>query len=133
MFLNRLSNEEKKAFIGLSVYAAMCNGDFHDKEKDMIEEYCKEMGIAFFDAENITSLSEIINLYSKSETATKRIVLMELLGLMYTDGNFDDKEKEFVKKIAQGIGLNQHDIDVQQKVLQKYMAVIEEMTKAIFQ
>lgn len=48
MFLNQLSNEEKNAFISLSVKISEANGVFDELEKEMIQEYCKEMEILFF-------------------------------------------------------------------------------------
>lgn len=38
MFLNQLSNEEKNAFISLSVKIAESNGSFDEFEKEMIQE-----------------------------------------------------------------------------------------------
>ena len=85
MFLNQLSTEEKELFVSLSVYAAESNGDFADEERSMLQEYCKEMDIAFFDASEVKPMSEIISTYKNSDITVKRIVLLEILGLLYAD------------------------------------------------
>ena len=59
MFLNQLSLEEKEAFLSLSVNAAKANGEFTAEEHLMIEEYCREMGIAFFDMSETKTVDEI--------------------------------------------------------------------------
>ena len=51
MFLNQLSNKEKKAFINLSMMISKSNGVFDEAEQEMIQAYCKEMEIAFSDSE----------------------------------------------------------------------------------
>lgn len=88
MFLNQLSKEEKEKFISLSVYAAKANGEVAMEEMAMLEEYCKEMGIVFFNADSISTMDEIIEVYKNSDIVTKRIVILEMLGLLYADGEY---------------------------------------------
>ena len=49
MFLNQLSNKEKKAFINLSMMISKSNGVFDEAEQEKIQAYCTEMEIAFSD------------------------------------------------------------------------------------
>jgi galactose-1-phosphate uridylyltransferase len=45
MFLNRLENEEKVAFLELAHHIARSDDDFSDQQKEIIATYCMEMQI----------------------------------------------------------------------------------------
>ncbi|MBE5899892.1 MAG: hypothetical protein E7279_09860 [Lachnospiraceae bacterium] len=131
MFLNRLTLAEKEAFVSLAVHAANANGIAEDKEYEIIEEYCKEMGISFFDAKNVIDMDRIINVFKDAEEMHKKIALLETLGLLYADGSYDDKEKKFVTDYANRIGLNDSDVEIQDGLINRYLDLIKEMCETL--
>ncbi len=131
MFLNRLELIEKEAFVSLAVKAAEANGHVADEEYQMIEEYCKEMGIAFFDAKNVKSIEEVISIYSGSSEQNKKIAVLEIIGLMFADGGYDDEEKAFVNKFAEGIGVSQDSVQKCEDALGKYIDMSRELLGCI--
>lgn len=131
MFLNQLTSAEKEAFVSLSIHAAKANGIVDDAEYEMIEEYCKEMGIAFFDARNVTDMDRIVGVFVDAEKRHKKIALLEILGLMHADGNYDDKEKSFVVEYAKKIGLSEVDVNIQSELIDKYLKLLSEMYESI--
>ena len=131
MFLNRLALIEKEAFVSLAVKAAEANGHVADEEYQMIEEYCKEMGIAFFDAKNVKSIEEVISIYSGSSEQNKKIAVLEIIGLMFADGGYDDEEKAFVNKFAEGIGVSQDSVQKCEDALGKYIDMSRELLGCI--
>lgn len=131
MFLNQLSDKEKNAFISLSVHASKSNGVFADEEKTMIQEYCREMDIPLFDADDAISMDEIIAIFNESELTIKKIVLLETLGLVYSDGEYDDSEKGFVKEYAKKIGLTDEDVEKQTEAVKTYLDALKKVAEAI--
>ena len=131
MFLNRLELIEKEAFVSLAVKEAEANGHVADEEYQMIEEYCKEMGIAFFDAKNVKSIEEVISIYSGSSEQNKKIAVLEIIGLMFADGGYDDEEKAFVNKFAEGIGVSQDSVQKCEDALGKYIDMSRELLGCI--
>lgn len=131
MFLGKLSEKEKNAFISLSVHASNSNGDFAEEEKMMIQEYCKEMGIPFFDANNAISMDEIIAVFQESDLPIKKIILLETLGLVYSDGVFDESEKGFISDFAKKIGLTEEDVVKQTAAIKEYLAALKKVAEAI--
>ncbi len=131
MFLKQLNQIEKEAFISLAVRAAEANGNISDEEYQMIEEYCGEMEIAFFDARNIKSLEDVISLFSDSEDQHKKIVILEIIGLMYADGGYDKEEKAFVEKLADGIGVSSEAVKKSEETLVKYIDMTKELLECI--
>lgn len=131
MFLKQLSEKEKEAFISLSVHASNANGVFADEEKVMIQEYCREMNVSFFDAKNVKSMDEVVTVFKESDLHIKKIVLLEALGLVYTDGIYDDEEKGFIKEFSDMIGLEKSDVEKLKEVIKKYLDVLKEIVRVI--
>lgn len=131
MFLGQLSEKEKNAFISLSVHASNSNGVFAEEEKVMIQEYCREMDIPFFDANNAISMDEVVDIFKDSELRIKKIVLLEILGLVYSDGEYDDSEKGFISEYAKKIGLTDEDIAKQTIAIKEYLEALKKVAEAI--
>lgn len=131
MFLGRLSEKEKNAFLSLSVHASNSNGVFAEEEKMMIREYCKEMEIPFFDIEKTIPLDKVVELFKESELSIKKIVLLEILGLLYSDGVVDDSEKKFVNEYAKKIGLTKEDVEKQTAAIKEYIHVLKKVAEVI--
>ena len=131
MFLGRLSEKEKNAFLSLSVHASNSNGVFAEEEKMMIREYCKEMEIPFFDVEKTIPLDKVVELFKESELSIKKIVLLEILGLLYSDGVVDDSEKKFVNEYAKKIGLTKEDVEKQTAAIKEYIHDLKKVAEVI--
>ncbi len=131
MFLKRLDQIEKEAFVSLAVNAAKANGIVADEEYRMIEEYCEEMGIAFFDANNVKPMEDIIKLFSDSSDQHKKIVVLEIIGLMYADGGYDVEERMFVEKFAYGIGVSNDSVKKSEVTLVKYIDMTKDLLECI--
>lgn len=131
MFLNQLTPLEKEAFVSLGVNAAKANGEFATEERAMIKEYCKEMEIPFFDAEEAKTADDIESVFKTSTESHKRIALFELLGLMVADGSYDNMEKDFVLDFATKVGLSENDIYKLYELLKKYLDLVKEISEEI--
>ncbi|MCC8164538.1 MAG: hypothetical protein LIO86_15570 [Lachnospiraceae bacterium] len=131
MFLNELNQKEKEAFINLCYYAVKDDA-ITEGEKELLVEYCREMGISsyFFDDDTM-SMETIKDIFKQSEKPVKKIVLLELLGMMYADGCYDISEQDFVKALAVDIDLEEADVETQNNMLRRYMDLVGEMTVAI--
>lgn len=131
MFLNQLSAEEKKAFANLSVQVAKANGEVAEEEKGMIREYCKEMEIPVISLDDVWPMDKIISVFSDSNMHVKRIVLLETLGLVYADGNYDEAEQGMVKDYAEQIGLSSADVEEQTDLIKRYIELLKEIAMAV--
>ena len=91
MFLGQLSEKEKNAFISLSIHASNSNGVFANEEKVMIQDYCKEMGIPFFNAENAIPMPKVPEMDVRGT----------VVGNLLTDVNMRGKDVTESAKAAQ--------------------------------
>lgn len=131
MFLSRLLEEEKKAFISLSIHASKANGIIEDTEVEMMQEYCREMEILTIDFDDAMKLDDIVEVFSKSDEHVKKIVTLEILGLVYSDGIYDEAEKSFVKEYAEKIGVSAETVDKQSEVIKQYLDVLGKLAELI--
>ena len=131
MFLNQLSEKEKEAFISLSVHVSNSNGIFADEEKVMIQEYSKEMEIPEFDTNEAKSIDEIINVFKSSELHFKKVIMLEVLGLVYSDGFYDAEEENFIKKFSDDIGLADEIVESLTVAIKKYSDALKEVCGAV--
>lgn len=131
MFLNQLTDEEKNAFISLSVHTANANGIFAEDEKVMLLEYCKEMEIEYSGDSDIMTIDQVVTVFSKSTAHNKKITLFETLGLVYSDGDYDSDEKKFISNYAKKIGLTDNDVHEQVELVVKYLELLKEIVKVV--
>lgn len=110
MLLMKLKNEEKFAFLNLAYYIANIDGEFEKEEKDIIEEYCAEMGI--------DNAQDDIDKFNLEETLQKiktpksqKIVIMELMVLVHSDDKFHRFEEKIIDKIANYYEISQNRLD----------------------
>lgn len=89
------------------------------------------MGIPFFNTENVILMDEVVAVFAESELQIKKIVLLETLGLLYSDSKFDNTEKEFINEYVKKIGLTDEDVDKQIKAINEYLAVLKKVAEAI--
>ena len=105
MFLNRLKKKEKKAFLKLAHYVARSDSDFSADEENIIEKYCMEMQI-----DNIEFNEKEFDIYDTLDKfkskSSKKIVLLELMALIYSDDFLHEKEREVLEKILEEFELS---------------------------
>ena len=99
MFLTELNTEEASAFLSLVTQFAKVDETFAKEEKRLIYDYLDELSLREEDIKNL-SYEEIINVLKKSKNRIKSIVYFELVGLALVDGEYGDKEIDFLDKIA---------------------------------
>ena len=99
MFLTELNTEESSAFLSLVTQFAKVDETIAKEEKRLINDYLDELNLKEEDIKDL-SYEEIINVLKKSKNRIKSIVYFELVGLALVDGEYGDKEIDFLDKIA---------------------------------
>jgi len=105
MFLNRLTTDEKKAFLELAHHMARSDNNFSEKQKEIISTYCFEMQIDDIDYKedsfNLeTTLRRFVN------KSNQKIVLLEIMALVYANDSVDREEKKILDSIIVTFNLN---------------------------
>ena len=105
MFLNRLEKEEKIAFLELAHYVARSDSNFSISEEDIINNYCFEMQIENIDFDK--SNFDLYNTLGKIKGArSQKIVLLEIMALIYSDNFLHEEERKVLEKILEEFNLS---------------------------
>ncbi|BCZ48551.1 hypothetical protein psyc5s11_46180 [Clostridium gelidum] len=99
MFLNELSKNEGIAFMQLVKGLANSDNTFAKEEKNLYTDYLEELSIK----ENEIPDANLNSIYEKLKNSSERkknIIYFELIGLALIDGEYDEKEVEFLEGIG---------------------------------
>ena len=111
MFLNQLNEVTKESFLKLCVHAALSNGIFANKEKETLYAYCIEMNVKENIPDTPETLDELLEkINGETSDKEKNIYILEILALIKSDGIYDDKEREFMKKLAYRLGFSEETL-----------------------
>jgi len=99
MFLNELSKNEGISFMQLVKGLINSDNTFAKEEKNLYTDYLEELNIKETEISDLNLNSIYENLKSSSERS-KNIIYFELIGLALIDGEYDEKEVEFLEEIA---------------------------------
>jgi uncharacterized tellurite resistance protein B-like protein len=99
VFLNELNKNEGIAFMQLVRYLANSDNTFAKEEKNLYEDYLKELGISEGEIKEL-DLNEVYTTLNNSTQRNKNIVYFELIGLALIDGEYQESEVEVLEKIG---------------------------------
>lgn len=134
MLLNVLKEKNQELFLKVCVYAAMANEVIEKEEREMIFAYCREMNIK----EHIPNIEGTIEelaakLATQADEVEKRVIALEILGLVKADERFDDKEKVFYGKLIKGLQIEKDIADRLDSLLERYSKVCKEIYSTIYE
>jgi len=105
MFLNKLDIESKKVFLQLAHHVARSDDSFSDMQKMLIGGYLKEMSISDVEYNKATfSVAKCIKNITDKEY--QKIILIEILAIVYTDNLMHPAEKEIIDTIVDTWSIN---------------------------
>jgi hypothetical protein len=103
MFLTKLQQEEKEAFLELAYLMATIDGKFSVFENPVITKYQKEMELEGYKIKGL-AIDDILKVFK--EERSKHIVLTEILRLVYSDGIVHENEQESITLIKKHFGFD---------------------------
>ena len=93
------------AFLQLAHHIAKSDGDFAEEEEGIIEKYCMEMQIENIDYnEDNFDIYDVLDVF-KSEKS-KKVVLLEIMALIYSDDYLHPAERRVLEKIIEEFDLS---------------------------
>ena len=109
MLLMQLKSEEKFAFLQLTQYVAKLDGEYGPKEREVIDEYCTEMGI-----ENIEidieqfDLEATLSIFRTAKS--QKIAILALMVIVHIDDKYGIYEHKIISKIAYSFNLSEETL-----------------------
>ena len=111
MYLNKLNAEQKELFLNLGVFLTNADGVVNNEEEYIISQMCQEMSIEK-KINNDLGVEEIIEKLSLLSTEIeKKMIFIELVAIVMTDGLCNEDEMFFIKKIATKFNISNNEIE----------------------
>ena len=104
MYLEALSEKERKIFLDLAYFAMECDGEIAKEELETIETYKVECKLPEFTRTQRT-MDECIKLLKTSEVMNRRIVFAELCGMWAADNKWTNEELKMMDRVSTGLGI----------------------------
>jgi uncharacterized tellurite resistance protein B-like protein len=109
MFLNHLSQNEKKAFLTLAKEFILVDGELSPEEEDLVAIMKSEMGIQEGFPEGEKSRQDLFKMFENKKS--RMAALIEMQGLGYANMEYHIQEKAFVKEMAESFGITEEELD----------------------
>ncbi|MBS5371419.1 hypothetical protein DW944_01590 [Eubacterium ventriosum] len=133
MFLNYLKDESKENFLKLSMAAANANRIIEEEEKQMVLAYCKELGVKeIIPSEKIDIDKVLSELKEKTNKEEKKVIVFEILGLMYSDGEYDEVERNFIDNLINEFEITNEELNRIEELLNQYSELYKKIVLEIF-
>ena len=132
MFLNQLQEKNKGLFLELCIHVANADQRFIESEKEMIYSYCREMNVIQKIPDTVRDVDQILSeLCSFSTEKEKRIIILEVMGIIYADNEFAKEEETLLSKIIEKLGVDKERIRHLLSLFEIYREVYKELLLAV--
>ncbi len=124
MFLNNLSENEKKAFLTLAKEFILVDGVLSPEEEDLVNIMKAEMSIeqGFPDGEK--SRQDLFKMFESKKSRVSALIEME--GLGYANMEYHVQEKAFIHEMAESFGVTPDELDTIDEWVVRQVALLYE-------
>ncbi|GGP64142.1 hypothetical protein GCM10009347_32610 [Shewanella algicola] len=123
MYLSELSVAERKNFLELAYCTMGLNGTYKEQEKAIFESFTHECGMPSYQLKKQDDIDGVIKLLTRSEVKNRRIILVELFGIVLADNEFCESETEFMLKLAAAFDIAEFEL----KRLQRWVEAMNDL------
>lgn len=131
MFLDMLNKDEKEWFLDLAIKAAETNGEVAKEEIQMLNTFAAEMKIKNRIKTDIELSAILKNFTENSSQRSMRIVLFELIGILFADAEFDDDEKKYLELVTNSFGFGSSLTEEMMTEINEYSALFNKICKTV--
>lgn len=118
MFLNSLTQEQKKAFLAIAMKIIGADGILETRERQMIETMRYEMGL--YDETDLPK-GDIEDIAKAFDTRKSRAIMMlEGIALAYADENLGGEEQKILRALALIFGISEEEATAMENWVLRY-------------
>ncbi|WGV98562.1 hypothetical protein QF117_00920 [Vibrio sp. YMD68] len=123
MYLSELNIGEKKNFLELAKFSMGLNGVHLAEEQEVYQSFVQECGLVEYELTKQDKIESVIKVLAKSKGKGKRIVLLELYGILLADGEVCEKESDFMSNLAEQFVIEEYE----SKKIERWVAAMNDM------
>lgn len=108
-----LNQKESENFLELAHVSMHANGIVHESEEKVFETFRREVGMFTYVPKEV-AYEKLVSAFQSSTKKVRKAVLIEIAGILDSDGEIDAVEKKWVEKL--GIDLGFRDAEVKKMI-----------------
>lgn len=134
MYLSNLTEKQKYLFLEFAYCLAVSDGDYSIEEQNLINAYCNEMLVTFDSTKIIDKLPEKIieKINLDCNEQEKKIFIFEALGLVLSDLDYTESEKQIINSALMKFGLKDEFRNECENIIKEYMNLQNRLNNLIF-
>lgn len=134
MYLSNLTEKQKYLFLEFAYCLAVSDGDYSIEEENLINAYCNEMLVTFDSTKIIDKLPEKIieKINLDCNEQEKKIFIFEALGLVLSDLDYTESEKQIINSALMKFGLKDEFRNECENIIKEYMNLQNRLNNLIF-
>ena len=109
MFLTMLNEKERKNFLELAHIAMNLDEGDKKEEAAVVHSFRREMELDDYEIAN-KSLEELVMAFNSSIKKVKRVVIIELAGVLDADEEIDNKEEKWINKLGKDLDFREAEL-----------------------
>ncbi|NQZ04688.1 TerB family tellurite resistance protein [Idiomarina sp.] len=125
MFLSELNIGERKNFLELAHYSMGLNGEHKDVESMVFNSFVHECDLPGYKLQKQDKIESILKVLSKSSDKHKRILVIELYGILLADGEVCASEADFMEQLADEFGFDKKQVAELQSWVEQMNSLVE--------
>ncbi|QFR49385.1 hypothetical protein FJR48_06455 [Sulfurimonas lithotrophica] len=110
MYLDLLNKQEQQDFLELARYSMGLNGEHKESEEAILTSYKYECQLVEYTAHRQDDINKIIVALKGSTKKVKKIILIELFGILLADGEVCEAEGQFVDMLAEEFRIKEYEV-----------------------
>lgn len=115
MYLHLLTEEEQRDFLELAYHLMGIDGIYQDEEIAIFESYKHECSLEEYMISKQNDLENVINSLKTVSLKTKKIILIELFGILLADGEIHEHEETFMNHLASSFEITGEELEKMNK------------------
>lgn len=127
MFLQELNERERKNFLELAYYVMKVDGTIDPKELNIFNNFRAEMFLSE-DSYAIKNkeLKTIITELNASRKSIKKIILIELMGIVLSNDEYHEKEADVIEEIKKAWNLRDYEVKKTKRWVEDFNDMLKE-------
>ncbi len=124
MWLAKLTDEQRRALLGLAHNVVVSDGILDPNEEGMLSEFKAEMGYAADYELDYLPLEGIDQVFESR--ASRVVAMINLLRLSYSDGAFEIEEECLLKEVSRAFELGEQEFQLLDNWVRRWLSLQSE-------
>lgn len=130
MYLFQLDTTERECFLELAWHLAAVDGQLGDAEKEIFQSYVNECELPGFKPAG-KPIGGLLDVLKQSAKDKRRIVCVELFGIVMADSRYHQRERELMKRVGEAFVIGATEMEQLKDWVARFTAIIAEGQKII--